>query len=650
MVRTTFLKSTAGVAALAGLASACNTSTAANAAGETKVRVDGRQVVVPLANGEARVDVGALGVTARTKDGRATVLSDPATGLGTPGKVSEKDGTASWSYPQRGLTVTARAERGRLLMDVRSSKNGDLTWPITGTDKATSRLAVPTAEGLGIPVNDPFWNSGKGRLAGEDIAMAGGLTMPFWGYNLGSYGVNYIVPTDIGTNLKFISRGGRLHGQTTHTFAKGNDTQAYTVAFSLTDASPVASAADYRRWMSERHELGSLRQKIKRNPEVGKLAGAFHAYLWGDALTAKGVQEMKRLGLNRMWLGYDANGNPMKADAVDAAKKAGYLVGPYDSFANAQDPKTADNPSSKWPDHVYPDGCVIDYTGKPKPGFGGRGCYLSSEYLARQEPKHHYMADRTKAFTGNGANSYFLDVDAAGELWRDFSKTHPMTAAKDRANRTARMKRLSDRFVLGSEKASAWANKDIAFDHGSLTESPDYLWPLQKNKEFWGAYYPDTAPKFFFKPVAPPADAAKGMYDPAYRLPLYETVLHDSVVNLDRWELSYYKLTNVQKTRALLGMLYNTPLNFTLDGPTLKQHGAEIAKLQHFFEPLHKAAATQPMTGFQWLTPDRLVQRTTFGGNALTVTANFGKKPYQGLPGGCVQANLPGQPPQRLCP
>src|SRR5262245_19694644 len=121
MVRTTFLKSTAGAAALAGLASACNASTIANASNESNVKVEGRQVVVPVANGEARVDVGALSVTARTRDGRSTVLSDPAEGLGAPSKVSEKDGTASWSYPRKGLAVTARAERGRLLMDVRSS-------------------------------------------------------------------------------------------------------------------------------------------------------------------------------------------------------------------------------------------------------------------------------------------------------------------------------------------------------------------------------------------------------------------------------------------------------------------------------------------------------------------------------------------------
>ncbi|GAA3073792.1 hypothetical protein GCM10020000_68420 [Streptomyces olivoverticillatus] len=56
------------------------------------------------------------------------------------------------------------------------------------------------------------------------------------------------------------------------------------------------------------------------------------------------MRKLRALGVDRMWLGYDADDNPMDAAAVAAAKKAGYLVGPYDSFANGQDPKKSDTP------------------------------------------------------------------------------------------------------------------------------------------------------------------------------------------------------------------------------------------------------------------------------------------------------------------
>ncbi|MEU9023691.1 glycoside hydrolase [Actinomadura sp. NPDC048394] len=647
--KTTMLGLGAITAGAVAAVTACGVPVAAApAAAKEPVKVEGGQVVVPVSGGSARVDVAGLAVTARTGGGAPLTLSAPVRGLGAPSRITHKDGAASWSYPSRGITVTARARAGRLAMHLHSDRAGDLRWPLTGTDRSTSRLSVPTGEGLGIPVDDPFWNSGEARFAGSEIAMAGGMTMPFWGFQDGSRSATYIVPTDIGTSLTFVSSGGRLHGETAHDFGEAKD---YDVEFSLGDSSPVASARDYRLWLAQHHQLGSLRKKIARDPQVGELVGAYHAYLWGPARSAASVQKMKRLGLDRRWLGYDSGADPMKPDAVDAAKKNGYLVGPYDSFANAQDPKTADNPSSKWPTGVYPDGCVHDAQGRPESGFGDRGCYLSSQYLKQQEPSKHYLAQRTKQMTANGANSYFLDVDAAGELFDDRSPSHPMTQAQDRANRAERMGRLSGGgLVLGSENAAGWANQAIAFDHGAASDGLNVLWPLQKDKATWGGYYPANDPKFFFKPVDLPADAVKSMYDPAYRLPLYETVLHDSVVNLDRWELSLYKLPNVKTARILLSMLYNIPLNFAVDGTTLDRHGKEMASLQRYFQPLHQIAATRPMTDFRWLTSDHLVQRTVFGDGALTMTANFGTKAYQGLKPGCVQATAHGQAPRTLCP
>ncbi|WFB10785.1 glycoside hydrolase [Streptomyces sp. LX-29] len=616
----------------------------------------GHVVDLPVRGGTVTVDTVSLRVTAHTR-GRAVELSAPtATDLGRPGRATPVKGGARWSYPDRGLTVTARAERGRLLVTHTATGSTDsrLAWPVTGTDRAASAVQLPRGEGLSIPLADRFWNSSEAQLTDADLAMESALSLPLWGHTLGKgLGVGYLVPTDIGTSLRFTSERGRLRTTATHHFSRAEGTTEYTVAFALTDGSPVAPAADYRGWLTEHGQLGSLRDKIRQTPATAKLLGAFHAYLWGEARTAEGVRRLRALGVSRMWLGYDADDRPMDAAAVTAAKKAGYLVGPYDSFANGQDPKTADAPTSVWPDPVYPDFCVQGADGKPVPGFHDRGCYLSTEAFERAEPTRHHLANRTRAMTANGADSYFLDVDAAGELFRDHDPAHPMDRARDRANRLARMERLSagDHLVLGSESAGGWANQVLAFDHGSGTPVADGLWQVQRDKEKWGGYAPANAPAVFFKPAELPAAVAKAMYDPAYRVPLYETALHDSLVNTERWELSYDKLPKQKTTRALLAMLYNTPLNVVLDGPSIEKRGAELAALQKYFAPLHRAAGTEPMTDFRTLTADRLVQRTEFGDGTLTVTANFGTTAHEGLPGGCVDARLRGDTePRRLCP
>ncbi|MGW7486823.1 glycoside hydrolase [Streptomyces sp. NPDC054786] len=622
--------------------------------------LEGSRLALPVAGGTAVVDTASLAVNAHTDDGQQLVLSAPAGGgLGKPGPVTRTADGAHWSYPAKGLKVTASSERGRLRIRLRADRDGSVSWPVTGTDRAASAVQLPRGEGLDIPVRDAFWNAGseKGGLAGSTVDMGEGLSMPLWGYSMGGAGgkggrgVSYLTPTDIGTSLRFTSTGGRLRTTAAHAFDAGEGTRDYDVSFSLTDGNPVAPAADYRSYLSQHRQLGSLRKKIERNPASGKLLGAFHAYVWGDARTAAGVDRLKKLGVDRMWLGYDSGPGPMNAQAVRAAKNAGYLVGPYDTFANGQDPKSADSPTSVWPDRVYPDFCVRKADGTPETGFGNRGCYLSSRAFEKAEPAKHYLADRTRKMVANGADSYFLDVDATGEVFRDHGKGHEMTKAGDRASRLARMKRLSKTLVLGSEASQAWANKVVAYNHGSGTPVDDGLWKLERDKKKWGGYYPEKAPGAFFKPVRLPRRMATAMYEPKYRVPLYETALHGSLVNAERWELSYEKLPAQKTTRALLAMLYNTPLNYVLDGPTIARNGPGLAALQKYFSPLHRAAGTERMTSFRWLTGDRTVQRTVFGDGRLTVTANFGTKAVGGLPGGCVDAELAGdKQPRRLCP
>lgn len=461
--------------------------------------LEGSRLELPVAGGTAVVDTASLAVNARTASGRELVLSGPAGGgLGKPGPVTRTGDGASWSYPAKGLKVTAGSERGRLRIKLRAVRDGSVSWPVTGTDRAASALQLPRGEGLDVPVRDAFWNGGeeKGGLAGSTVDMGEGLSLPLWGYSMGRAGVSYLSPTDIGTSLRFASTGGRLHATAAHAFDAGEGTRDYEVSFALTDGNPVAPAADYRSYLSQHGQLGSLRKKIRQNPANGKLLGAFHAYGWGEARTAAGVDKLKRLGVDRMWLGYDAGPDPMNAAAVRAAKKAGYLVGPYDTFANGQDPKKADSPTSVWPGRVYPDFCIRKADGTPETGFGNRGCYLSSRAFEKAEPGKHYLADRTRKMVANGADSYFLDVDATGEAFRDHGKGHEMTKAGDREMRLARMQRLSKSLVLGSESAQAWANQVLAYNHGSGTPVADGLWKLQRDKKTWGGWAPGTPRRF----------------------------------------------------------------------------------------------------------------------------------------------------------
>ncbi|MFG1782861.1 glycoside hydrolase [Rhodococcus oryzae] len=612
---------------------------------DSAIRVDGSSVIVPIDGGEARVDVNDL-----TVRGPVELSAAAATDLGTPGEISVDADRAHWSYPERGLDVTATARDGRLVVDMIGRGDQELAWPVTGA--GARDLQLPRGEGLSIPVDDAFWNDPDTGLVGEEGERLQDLTMPFWGYSAGALGASYLVPTDIGTTLGFSSVDGRLRGTSVHQFSEARGTDTYTVALSVTDGSPVAAAKDYRALLLQQGGLRTLEQKIAENPDTEKLVGAFHAYLWGDGRTPESMRRLEELGLSRMWLGYDSDEQPMSREAVETATAAGYLVGPYDTFGNAQDPAgEVDNPSSRWPDGVWPGDCVVDENGERVGGFGGRGCYLSSQALAARPD---LLASRVAAKVDNGANSYFLDVDATGEVFDDHSPDHRMTQAGDRQNRLDRMGVIGEDLVLGSETVGSWANGVVSFSHGSSTPVLNDLWKVQRDKATWGAYWGKNGPAAFFKPVELPAKLRTGMFDPKYRVPLYETVLHDSVVSTDRWELSFNKLPSEQTTRALLAMLYNTPLNYALNAQTIAEEGPRMATMQKFFATIQEAAGTEPMTDFRWLTEDRSVQRSTFGDGTLEVTANFGDHAFEdadlgAVQPGCVTASIGGEVTS-LCP
>ncbi|MEC4834353.1 glycoside hydrolase [Mycobacteroides chelonae] len=156
----------------------------------------------------------------------------------------------------------------------------------------------------------------------------------------------------------------------------------------------------------------------------------------------------------------------------------------------------------------------------------------------------------------------------------------------------------------------------------------------------------EGGPQFFLKQVQLPPVLHDTMFNPKYRIPLYESVFHDSVVSTDRWELPFNKFPAEKRNRALSTLLNVAPMMYALNKDTLDREGADLAALQTFYSKLSDTAGTEPLSTFEWLTSDRLVQRTVFGDRKLTVTANFGDVPYADVAPGCVAA----EPGGVFCP
>ncbi|MBW7460456.1 glycoside hydrolase, partial [Paenibacillus sepulcri] len=241
------------------------------------------------------------------------------------------------------------------------------------------------------------------------------------------------------------------------------------------------------------------------------------------------------------------------------------------------------------------------------------------------------MKQRTEGILQDGIdfNSWFVDCDATGEIYDDYSPAHVTTQQQDL---NARLERLGyfakDRkMVVGSEGGNDYASSVIAFAQG--IESPVIAWgdPDMRDNEdseyYVGGYYSaDGIPDRYGKPVPVKPLYEKVYSDPAYTLPLYKLVYNDSIITTNHWEWGSYKIEGEEADRMLYGLLYNAPPLYHMNRQTWEQDKASVVDYLKVWSPFNRQAVTREMSGFSILTDDRLVQSAQYGDD-LKVIVNF---------------------------
>jgi hypothetical protein len=79
--------------------------------------------------------------------------------------------------------------------------------------------------------------------------------------------------------------------------------------------------------------------------------------------------------------------------------------------------------------------------------------------------------------------------------------------------------------------------------------------------------------------------------------------------------------------RDLLNALYGTPPMFMFNRKLWEQNKDRFVRSYQAIEPVVRATGYAEMLSHRWLTADHTVQQTKFA-NGVTVTVNFGDKPY----------------------
>ena len=276
---------------------------------------------------------------------------------------------------------------------------------------------------------------------------------------------------------------------------------------------------------------------------------------------------------------------------------------------------------------LFETGPIANREGKKREGFKKVGYKLSSlAARAYVEKRVHQNMSRVPY------SYYFIDCDATGDLYDDYSPLHRAGQADDAQARLDRMAWISNTFgvPVGSEGGNAFAAGVIHVAEGIF--GPLVAWGdpdmRDKNSPYYvGGYYPPDEPRVFFKPAPLKKEYKYFYYDPRFRLPLYETVFHDSVVTTHWWGNGSLKFTNVADTVELTELLYMTAPMYHLNLDEFQKQKDRLKQHYDFFSPLHREVGFKRMVDFTWLSKDRLVQKTVFDGG-VEIIANFSQGPF----------------------
>lgn len=357
---------------------------------------------------------------------------------------------------------------------------------------------------------------------------------------------------------------------------------------------------------------------------------------WTDGETTKLISSIREAGLDRAWIGLNSWEQAFaKPELVQEALNQGFLIGSYDSYHSIHEPGKEEWITAAFDDaSLYEEASVTGKDGEKEEGFQGVGRKLNPTLAM---PAVESRMEQVVEQTGLPFNSWFIDCDATGEIYDDYT---PGRLTDQRADLEARLKRIayirdSYDMVTGSEGGNDFAAGELAFAHG--IELPSFSWrdaDMKENKDseyYIGRYYsPSGGVAEHFAKRIPVKETYRTLFlDPAFDAPLFRLVYNRSMITSYHWDWSTFKVKGETKNRMLRELLYNVPPLYHLDGEQWEEYGEDIARHTKVWSAFARKAVTMEMTGFSVLTEDRLVQETVYG-EEITVTVNFSDSAFEG--------------------
>ena len=621
--RNSFLRA---LAAAGALLAAVSCAPLAGGAGAARARHSGGEWTVE--NRALRVSVSERDAAWTVYDKRCGRVWRQAADTSSARVVS----AAPLDAPSPGVEVALAVPNGTnapLALTVRvrlAPEDGGVLWELSGTaDLSFRELALPAPfvldepeARLVIPHNAGLL-FGVGELEWDGKALGGFYSMPWFGAADLASGQGYIGILDTPDDASF--RGKKVRGAARDVLAvqpcflpqKGTLGNTRRIIYHFTDKGGyVALAKCYRAYAKERGLLKTLAEKRQTRPSIDRLVGAVNIY----CSEFSNIEVLKGLGVERAMVSGFAK------DRAKQIGELGYLASHYDIYTDLYAP---DSPAAKWErceGFAFPGDVIKKADGATHVGW----CPYTDPKNGQKHPSYvicwrcglrTLREKMPKRLAESAFTAYFLDCVTATTLYECFDPNHPLTRTDDRETRVRQLDYLTRELglVAGSEQGRDWAVPVADYFEGVMSTAAFFANPKEIH----------AMP---FESLEPDARFAKyeeyGM-NPRRQVPLFQLVYGDCCETTWRWGDNSHRMPARWWKKDLLAMVHAAMPTWVLWKPQQELFRGQAARFKACYDNVcrwRRAVGYSEMTSHERLTPDGLVQRSTFA-NGASVTVNF---------------------------
>jgi hypothetical protein len=209
----------------------------------------------------------------------------------------------------------------RILAEDGDVRVKELLWPAAVEPGSFDSVVVPFMQGMLLPKAWP-----RKVFLYESISYGRGLYMPWWGYQQGRAAVMVLLETSADVGIRFEHPAGgptRMDVRWVHSLGRWAYPRQVRMCF-LDVGNYVDLAKRYRKYAVESGNFVSLKEKIARNPLVGRLIGApvVHTSILYHIQPASSYYDKKDPAKNHQLVTFEARAAELRALAAKGVERA----------------------------------------------------------------------------------------------------------------------------------------------------------------------------------------------------------------------------------------------------------------------------------------------------------------------------------------